>query len=73
MYWKFQLRRPRQTIFKFHLRLQCFLDIPEINECESFPCYGFGKCIDLVNDYQCRCNPGYEIKNNDSHHECIRT
>src|SRR6218665_595895 len=40
--------------------------ISEINECETNPCYPFGKCTDLIGDYNCTCNPGYEANDTKS-------
>ena len=34
----------------------CYSDI---NECKPRPCRNGATCIDKVNDYQCRCKPGY--------------
>lgn len=30
----------------------------QIDECYSSPCLNDGRCIDLVNGYQCNCQPG---------------
>eukprot|EP00117_Sycon_ciliatum_P037554 scpid32913/ scgid6063/ Fibropellin-1; Epidermal growth factor-related protein 1; Fibropellin-I; SpEGF I; UEGF-1 len=35
----------------------------DINECEPNPCLNGGQCQDLVNDFVCRCPPGYTGKN----------
>ncbi len=34
-----------------------------IDECITMPCENGAICIDLVNDYECRCNDGYDGKN----------
>ena len=31
----------------------------DINECGSLPCLNGGNCVDGVNGYECRCQPGY--------------
>ncbi|KAJ7363620.1 Olfactomedin-like protein 2A [Desmophyllum pertusum] len=31
----------------------------DINECDSNPCLNGGSCVDLVNEYNCSCEPGY--------------
>ena len=31
----------------------------DIDECSSNPCRNGGLCIDLINSYQCVCQPGY--------------
>lgn len=36
---------------------------PDIDECESSPCKHGATCVDLVNDYQCNCAPGYSGSN----------
>ena len=36
----------------------CF-SIPDINECQSFPCLNNGACNDLINAFSCTCPPGY--------------
>lgn len=33
-----------------------FLDL---DECQSSPCLNRGHCINLVNEYNCVCQPGY--------------
>ena len=33
----------------------------ELNECESLPCV-HGSCKDLINDYNCTCDPRYTGK-----------
>eukprot|EP00057_Strongylocentrotus_purpuratus_P029423 XP_011683897.1 PREDICTED: protein crumbs-like isoform X8 [Strongylocentrotus purpuratus] len=41
-------------------------DIPSCNEtdeCASNPCVNNGTCVDLLNDYNCTCVPGYEDRN----------
>lgn len=38
--------------------------IPTDNdECASQPCQSNGTCIDLINEYKCRCTDGYNGKN----------
>ena len=34
----------------------------EINECERNPCKNNGNCTNLVSDYQCQCEKGFEGK-----------
>ena len=34
----------------------------EINECHSSPCNNGGHCLDVVNNYTCRCPPGKECE-----------
>jgi len=44
-----------------------------INECtlsSTRPCK-FGECIDGINNYTCRCDPGYEGDDCDVLHSCI--
>ena len=36
----------------------------DIDECAPNPCQ-HGSCLDMVNDYDCECNPGYKGKNCD--------
>ena len=36
-----------------------FCDV-DINECASGPCQHNGTCIDLINQYLCLCQDGYE-------------
>ena len=31
----------------------------DIDECSSNPCRNGGLCVDLINSYQCVCQPGY--------------
>ena len=38
----------------------CFLT--DINECEPNPCV-YGNCTDLINNYSCSCDPGYNGRN----------
>ena len=33
--------------------------LEELNECESGPCGDNGNCTDLVNGFNCTCDPGY--------------
>ncbi len=35
----------------------------DIDECVSIPCQNGGKCIDLVNAFQCSCMSGYSGNN----------
>ena len=37
----------------------------DIDECEPEPCQNGAMCHDLVNDYNCACEPGYEGKDCD--------
>ena len=34
----------------------------EINECERNPCKNNGNCTNLVSDYQCQCEKGFQGK-----------
>ena len=43
-----------------------FLSYSDINECEPNPCQNGAQCTDLVNDYECKCKPGYSGKNCDT-------
>ena len=40
-----------------------FLNILDIGECFSSPCVNAYSCLDLVNDYKCRCKIGWTGKN----------
>lgn len=33
-----------------------------MNECARRPCLNNGICMDLLNDFQCSCRPGYSGK-----------
>lgn len=35
----------------------------DINECASNPCQNGATCLNEVNQYSCRCAPGYEGNN----------
>ena len=35
----------------------------DIDDCEPAPCLNNGICMDLLNDYNCTCAPGYKGKN----------
>ena len=37
--------------------------LSDINECESDPCLNGGTCTDVINGYQCTCQPGYTGNN----------
>ena len=39
-----------------------FVVITDINECEFDPCV-HGNCTDLINNYSCLCDPGYNGRN----------
>ena len=39
------------------------LMIAEILECMSCPCNNGAICIEDINDYMCRCGPGWKDKN----------
>ena len=32
----------------------------DIDECKSSPCYNNATCLDLVNDFECKCQPGFK-------------
>ena len=34
----------------------------DINDCDPNPCQNSGLCMDLVEDYECLCEPGYKGK-----------
>lgn len=55
------LRRHLNIIFAFsgYTGTQC--DI-EIDECASNPCYNGGKCVNLINDFNCTCPLGFAGK-----------
>ena len=36
--------------------------LTDINECATSPCVNEMKCIDLVNDFACECQPGWRGK-----------
>ena len=36
--------------------------IADIDDCASKPCQPNGRCIDGVNNYTCKCDPGYTGK-----------
>ena len=46
--------------------------IVDIDDCASGPCGHSGTCTDKINDYECRCAPGYDGKNcdNGKHTSC---
>lgn len=37
--------------------------LPDIDECASTPCLNGGTCLDGINQYTCRCPPGYDGDN----------
>ena len=39
-----------------------FVFITDINECKLDPCV-HGNCTDLINNYSCSCDPGYNGRN----------
>lgn len=41
------------------MRVSISLHEPDIDECEPQPCKNGATCIDLVNEYQCSCVPGF--------------
>lgn len=36
--------------------------IADNDECASSPCSNGGTCVDLVNGFRCKCNPGFAGK-----------
>ena len=40
-----------------------FLFTKDTNDCNPDPCQNGGTCTDALNDYSCKCTPGYEGKN----------
>ena len=40
-----------------------FFSFSDVNDCAEGPCQHNGTCIDLLNDYNCTCAPGYKGKN----------
>lgn len=39
-----------------------FFSLLDINECIPNPCINSGLCEDLVNDFNCKCDDGFEGK-----------
>ena len=39
---------------------QLLITLTDINECQSNPCINGGTCNDLVNGFECACDPGYD-------------
>ena len=37
--------------------------VVDVNECNSNPCKNGGTCTDRVNEYTCKCRPGYSGSN----------
>lgn len=39
----------------------CYVDLlhVEFDECDSNPCLNGAECLDLVNQYECSCTPGF--------------
>lgn len=37
--------------------------VADIDDCDPYPCVNGNICVDLVNDYNCICLPGYIGKN----------
>ena len=35
------------------------IDVVDIDDCKSNPCENGGACTDGVNNYTCKCTPGY--------------
>ena len=45
----------------------------DVDDCIPNPCFHFGTCVDLVNNYRCECADGYEgNKCEIEHDECSR-
>ena len=40
-----------------------YLNLSDINDCNSDPCENGATCDDGVNDYKCTCMAGYDGKN----------
>ena len=41
--------------------LNCnYIDVSDINDCDTESCYNGGTCEDLVNGYQCKCEDGFK-------------
>ena len=53
--------KKRKTLFERQLiLLAIFITwFPDINECDSFPCFNNGTCTDLFNMYTCTCATAY--------------
>ena len=45
------------------LNLFFFFFTQDINDCNPDPCQNGGTCTDGMNDYSCKCTPGFEGKN----------
>ena len=41
---------------------RCFFSSSDVDECDPSPCLNGGHCVDGVNDYTCKCPPGYTGK-----------
>ena len=37
--------------------------LSDIDECAPKPCLNGGSCIDGINSYKCKCEPGFDGKN----------
>ena len=44
-----------RSVFYHHF-LSLFVDV---NECDSNPCEGKGRCVNSYGSYSCQCNSGY--------------
>ena len=43
---------------RFRLKTN-ILDVVDIDDCKSNPCENGGNCTDALNNYTCKCAPGY--------------
>ena len=47
-------------IAKIKFLLNCnYIDVSDINDCDTESCNNGGTCEDLVNGYQCKCVDGF--------------
>ena len=42
------------TIYEHHL-----VNVPDVNECDSSPCYGEATCLDSLQSFVCMCPGNY--------------
>ena len=60
---RFQFTRHIASMEKMLLRNHSSLSHVDIDECKSSPCQNGAVCEDQVNNYTCKCKPGYKGKN----------